>query len=101
MTYDQFEMESLLEESMDCANVAGGSLNNGQSWLNFEANNGQNLSSSIDGLNDEDFPMDTLRMEPIDDATSTANGNSSDAIPHEFKSATIITQNTPEALDNM
>ena len=95
-------MDSLHEASVDInldsvANLAGGSSNNGQSGLEFEANNYQNPLFSIDGSDDEDFLNETLETEPIDGASEVGNCALSNATPHEIENPMMITQNSFDA----
>ena len=94
-------MDSSLEEPMDVnlnsAAVTGGSSNNEQSGLSFEANNGQNLSYSIDGSGDEDFVIEILNTEPIDDASEVEKGASSRTNANQIDGGLIFTQNVFDA----
>ena len=81
LTYEQFEIASSLEESMDfnldsVGNMDGGSLNDERSGLKFEANNGRNPSLSIDASDDESFVMKTLDTETIDGTITIENVSS-------------------------
>ena len=98
ITYEQFETDSLLEESMDVnlnsiANITGESLNDsGQSAFNFGTSDGQNPSFLIDGSDDEDFVIEMLETEQIHNPIDDDNGASSNVIPHKIESVTIITR---------
>lgn len=98
ITYEQFEIDSLLEDPTDInldslVNVAGGPSNNRQSGLNSEASNGQTLLYSVHCLDDEDFVMQTLETEPIDGTLEVENGIFNEN-PHGIENNTIITRNT-------
>ena len=101
--YEQLEIHSSLEESMDAiwdsvanvTNVVKGSSRNGRIGLKSEAINGQNRSFSIDGLEEDDFVIETLETEPIDDAT--AHSDSPSVNSNETESDTNATQNIPDA----
>ena len=100
ITYDQFEMDSLLEDPMDVnlgsvANVAGRPSNNRRSGLKSEASNGQTLPYPVHYLDDEDFVIQTLERESIDDALEVENGLFN-GNPHEIESRTIITRNASD-----
>ena len=110
LTYEQFETDSLLEDPMDVnldsvayvaymANVAGGSSNDGRSWLKSEASYDQNYIIQIDDLDDKEVMIEAVAIEngPTDDVTAAENSASSSANQNGIDGSTVFTQNTSAA----
>ena len=97
LTYEQFEFDLSLKEPTDVnLNPLGNveSSNNGRSEFKYQAYNGQNPSFSIDGSDDEEFVIEILETEPIDDAIDVGNDDPFNSNPNEIESETIINQDT-------
>ena len=75
-TYEKFEIHFSLDESLDVANVAGGTLNNGQNGLKSEASIERNPSFWIHDSDDEDFVIGTLNTKPNEIESDTISNQS-------------------------
>ena len=78
--------------------MTGGSSNYGQTGLTSEGSDSRNLSFSIGGFDDEYFMINTLEIEPIENAAAV--GDSSNANLNEVDSDTIAFQNTSNAYNS-
>lgn len=101
LTYEQFEFDLSHEESMyvNLNPFTVESTNFGQSELKSQASHGQNPLFSIDGSDDEEFVIEILETEPIDDAIEVENGDPPNSDPNEIESDTIINQNIFDAIN--
>ncbi|XP_055304310.1 zinc finger protein 37 homolog [Sitodiplosis mosellana] len=115
-TYDQFEINSMLEEQLNvnlnsAANCTKRSSKNGRSGVKSEENDGRsgtsigggsdrmtNASSSviqIDDSDDEDVVVETVKIESTNDIATVANGASSnDARQNVIVGDMIVTHST-------